>query len=571
MHKQKKLKNKEALEFVLVNRGIDDPNYDNPNAPSKILLHVPKEESGQLKQEHDRMLEEIPEISRGVYGDEAIQNREMDILGLSKIVGSENPKEIKEKLDEMHKENMIKKVQIDMSKKEVIKFQKNSKVTEVEEIVDTNFNKKAETKQELDDKKIDKLLEKAKIQAEIVEYNEFGLRKDINPEVLEYVTNREFREGVDIFIPAANYDELVKKDNFDIDIDPNDMNADYKEVYDALNNDEDEGDELEDDFVLLANEGKIPIEMIKESKKDEIVISELSKKQPSYKYITKEEQEMLNKQFSSTFKEYTDDKDKDNKTKKGTYAPKEVFNDAINEILTKSKNTKNKIYGLTAKYQDEDEYEDYELDEDGDCEEFEEIMEEEEKEEEELNNNYDENLSDDENQFTNKVIIEEKLKNLLPYKKEKQINNDDEFTLNDLNKLMHDKNFVEKTIELVEQLREEKEEEEIEYPVYYATKKLDITSVHGTFGNLPKSINVEVKKEATIVSNKPEKEEQKILLNPKSNKVDTIVDGETKEQKKLRKKMLKEETKEKRKQKKELKQAFTVKYLNIIIIFNFLV
>ena len=35
--KSKKLQNKNALEFVLLNRGMDDPNYDNPNAPSKIF------------------------------------------------------------------------------------------------------------------------------------------------------------------------------------------------------------------------------------------------------------------------------------------------------------------------------------------------------------------------------------------------------------------------------------------------------------------------------------------------------------------------------------------------------
>jgi len=36
-------KNKNALEFSLVNREIDDPNYDDPNATDKILLEIPKD------------------------------------------------------------------------------------------------------------------------------------------------------------------------------------------------------------------------------------------------------------------------------------------------------------------------------------------------------------------------------------------------------------------------------------------------------------------------------------------------------------------------------------------------
>jgi hypothetical protein len=32
------LKNKDAVEFMLVNRGVDDPNYRKDNVTDKILL-----------------------------------------------------------------------------------------------------------------------------------------------------------------------------------------------------------------------------------------------------------------------------------------------------------------------------------------------------------------------------------------------------------------------------------------------------------------------------------------------------------------------------------------------------
>ena len=166
--KNSKLKNKDALEFVLVNRGMDDPNYQNPEAPSKVLLHVPKEE--ELTEQHEKIMNQIPEINRGVYSEKTIQN-DLRELGIETLNGDMNYEMLKNSVDQMNKENFIKKVNQEL------------KNPGSEEVIDTSSSAKNK-KEGLDEKIIDELLKKAKISAEITEYNKVGLRKDIDPEVL---------------------------------------------------------------------------------------------------------------------------------------------------------------------------------------------------------------------------------------------------------------------------------------------------------------------------------------------------------------------------------------------------
>jgi len=142
------------------------------------------------------------------------------------------------------------------------------------------------------------------------------------------------------------------------------------------------------------------------------------------------------------------------------------------------------------------------------------------------------------------------------------------FTIDDLQKLLKDEEFVEKTKELIEVKAQENEEDTYEgLPIYFIKKKLDITSVHGTIGNLPKTIG------ATTEMSKVNRSHSKILnssinqsigksvvvlnKNPTCGHIPFNVGKENKDEKKLRKKFCKEEKKEKRKQKKELKEAFT--------------
>jgi len=362
---QNKHKNKDACEFVLVNRDMSDTKFQNINnlQPSnKVLLHVPKE-SESLNKKHEQILSKIPDVSRGIAED----FKELAIEG-------KDEDQIRQELNAINKESCVKKVKLDLSKTEIVNFEKNSQlklvstntpVVPVEEIVDTFVQKNV------------------KITADVVEYNKYGLRKDINPEVLNYVTDKEFVEGVDIFIPASGAIP-IDHNRFDIDIPVEKMDDNYREVYDALQ-DENEvlaEEELEDDFVLLANEGIVPMEIneVNEESTNEIVIAETNKKTPSYKFITKEEQELLDRQFDKTFKEYNKDSRRTDVGNKVVSTPNKENNkqmeDAINELLRPSGTNKpnvpikKKYLGLTAHYVDEDEYEDYELDEEDDEKQF---------------------------------------------------------------------------------------------------------------------------------------------------------------------------------------------------------
>lgn len=636
--KSKKLQNKNALEFVLLNRGMDDPNYDNPSAPSKILMHVPKEDD-EVNMEHKKMIEAIPEMCRGVYSDEAIDTK-LKEMGIE-LKGDRSEVDIdliKEKISEMHKENLYKAVDLQLNKKELNNYLKNEKkqVIEAEEItIDTNIPVNSK---ELDDNKIDQIFKNARIKADVVEYNEYGLKKTIDRELLQFVTNKEFREGVDIFIPAPNM-EMIQQNRFDIDIKPEEMDEDYKEVYDALKSDDDEdcekiqeeveglqiervikGGELEDDFVILANEGELPIDL--ETGKNpyendnQIVLAETKPKNthPSYKFITKEEKELLDKKFEKTIKEY-DNQDEVKKQKKEK-CPKvdKLMEDAVCEML--GNKSKKKLHGLTAKFEDEDEYEDYELDDDEgndeidnqedegeEYEEYEDYEDEEQEIQDKPNNNNfnkltrdkqlaedneeDEDEEEDFNQKPGTIKIEYVSSNKAKKKRKPKKNYDnEEFTLKDLNEIITDKESVGVSLGLLnnaqnpltnnntEAIPEEEDDEGI--PEYFAKKRLDITSVHGKIGVLPKTIKGESEKKEKINSNqtnltkKGHKESTNIPVQLEIPKIpsnlptfkkqsdDLLLESESKDDKKLRKKLLKEEKKEKRKQKKEMKQAFKV-------------
>jgi len=67
-HKNKN-RNREAVEFVLANRDVDDPNYNNPDVNKKILLQVNKDED--LTEEQKKIINSIPKIQRGIFDEEA--------------------------------------------------------------------------------------------------------------------------------------------------------------------------------------------------------------------------------------------------------------------------------------------------------------------------------------------------------------------------------------------------------------------------------------------------------------------------------------------------------------------
>jgi len=167
-------------------------------------------------------------------------------------------------------------------------------------------------------------------------------------------------------MPAS--ENTIIPDQFDIDIKPENMDQEHKEILESLNMDNKldnlEGDyeELEDNFILLANGGEIPIDLKRdlidnkheEEKKKE---NPLKKAGPSYKYITKEECELLDKKFKSTYeKDYKIKENSNNKDPDINYISKEKFEEAIEELVPST--IKNKTI-LNENEDDCEEYEDY--------------------------------------------------------------------------------------------------------------------------------------------------------------------------------------------------------------------
>ena len=111
------------------------------------------------------------------------------------------------------------------------------------------------------------------------EYNEYGLPKDIDPEILQFVSNKEFNPATDEYIPPIF--EAIHEDRIHFDLERNDLEEDYREVYDKLKDEidvkeedlvqkeinqinkkdkkEEEDGDFPDDFVLLANGGELPL------------------------------------------------------------------------------------------------------------------------------------------------------------------------------------------------------------------------------------------------------------------------------------------------------------------------
>ena len=642
-NKQHKNRNKNAVEFVLANREQDDPNYNNPEANKKVLLQVNKDED--LTKQQKELIKEIPEMQRGVFDEEA---------KLRKLLGDG------EKKDENNSENK-KGVKFDFDKNEIIKFDKKKKINEVQKEQkedkknDENENQNEEENietnhpmqfKELDDiDKLNEIFKRVKVNAKMVEYNEYGLRKDIDPELLKFVTNKEFNEDVDIYVPAKvdpNDNNKIIKD-FDTDMKEETMNEEFKELEKELksdsenNNDEEKEKEknekkededintnsngkdekndeknikeeieikgdLEDDFVLLANGGELPVEFLndkeikekeeKENKKNvnefDNVVSLTGK--PSYKYITPEEVEYVRKKFLEN------DKKKSQKNNGGKFISKSEFNDALNEILNsqqnknKSKYEKNTIMGLKKSIMDEDEFEEYELtDEEEEKEEKKNKNEkindkkedEEEEEEEEEGEEFHPDIKieyvskeDEPDPFEkdkNKIKKKQKNKKEMKKSKTKQYEqlkamgelSDESFDKEKLNEIILEPELVEKNKEMLENGTQEKTDEEINKEIetkfiFEPKTQKDITQINDKVKNLPKSVK-QVNKEREYKKNKKENEkneEEKEEKEEKGNELNVIKKDETKEEKKLRQKLVKMERKEKRAEKKKLKNAF---------------
>ena len=447
-----KNRNKEAVEFVLANREMDDPNYNNPEVNKKILLQVNKDED--LTENQKQIIDSIPKEQRGVFDEEA---------KLKRILKQDG--EINANSNANNENNLKKGVQFNFDKTEVINYNKNGKISEIKEdklLNDLKNNKIDLTKIE-DIEKVNDIFKKLKINAKMVEYNELGLKKDTDPEIMKFITNKEFVEGVDIFVPAPkdNVGDVIE--DYDNDMKEENMNEEFKELEKELKSDsENEKDkknkqnkiedksnkkteeintsskeekeekndieitgDLEDDFVLLANGGELPIELMteKEIKQQEEKNKKSSKENQktgfssSYKYITPEEVEYIRKKF-------LEDEDSKKNQKKGNFVSKQEFNEAINEILSskkgKEKSQKETVMGLKKSVLDEDEFEEYELSE-----------EEEEIPDDKNIKNEEEKKQSKEDKTKKNNIDNKKLKNIINFKNETKKNKEETNDEND--------------------------------------------------------------------------------------------------------------------------------------------
>ena len=365
----KKFRNKDAIQFILSNRDANDPNYNNPNASQKILLQVNNDED--LTKEQKKIIEQIPKISRGIFDEKEATKL---LLG-NNSEGNDNKG----------------KVSFNFKKNEVINFNKNEKISNLnknkkvsnneEEEIDTsskkldnkNINDFIKSNEDLinDEKYIKEILKKVKVKAKIVEYNEFGLPKDTDPEVLKYASNKEFIEGVDIFIPAP-VNNITELNKFDTDIKEENMDEEMKELEKELKSDSEEENNnnknedtkdknnnekneiieegnIEDNFILLANGGELPIEFINEKEEEDKI-------EPKKEEEDKNKENELNNN-DNIINKYTN-------SNQYKYITKEEINYVFKKFEEEEEKKKKNKNNNKNNFSDEDEeYEDYELDE----------------------------------------------------------------------------------------------------------------------------------------------------------------------------------------------------------------
>lgn len=376
--------------------------------------------------------------------------------------------------------------------------------------------------------------------AKIKEYNEFGLPKDIDPEVLEYVTNAPFNPDVDQYVPPVF--ENLHCNRVHVDINRNDLDEDYREVYDILMNDEDilAEDEMPDDFVLLANQGALPVKPkqnfdsmmtlirsnednknnsnaleVDEEEIEEDVNTNLNKKkiaketkpkkdelprekkfEPSYKYISAEEKKWLDSKYKEVldkeYKEAVIAKPSETKSKMNPKV-KAQLDEALDEIICMG--VKNKFPN---KIKNEGNFDKDENDEDEAEEEEDEYEEYEDLDENELN---DLKIQDGvdllkKEDLQKMIELNQKLNDQTD-KKEKEYKKPVEkpfMTWEELDEITHKKENIDRTLLLIENYVEPDEESEHSEEVEKIEMERNIitalTEVSIVKSNFPKKIGV---------------------------------------------------------------------------------
>lgn len=340
-----KYKNKDAAEFKLFNDGgedIDIVPVDRPNEPEEIT------------KKREKYIEEIINTN----SNPEFQNKKVE----PEILISDNLKQ------------MISKIR-DLNIEILNEYLKEGNLTN---LFEKELNMKLD---ELNEEELNFVYKIFKIDSNDVkgkEYNEYGLPKDIDPEVLEYVSMEPFNPDTDQYIPPVF--ENLDCDRIHIDLQRNELDEEYREVYDNLLHDEnvkeykdvenknkineiveEDNDFFPDDFVLIANGGKLPLEIDEDAKKliygdlkeaykianvnpykkdnkeeeknvqnvkntePNKFVKDLNKDNyiPSYKYITPEEVKLLNSQYKEVEEEYKEPANVENSSKQKVKISKE--------------------------------------------------------------------------------------------------------------------------------------------------------------------------------------------------------------------------------------------------------
>ena len=582
MTDNKKLKNKEAAEFILINAG---------NNTIDLIPKGRKDQTEEAMMRQDYILEQI--ISTNQVED---------------VLTDENKKPLNKELEALF-------VKIRSISKDDLSKIKNENFNMIDFLSLLNINK-----DDLNDVETNFLFDLFNLSgATVKEYNEFGLPKNVDPDILNYCTKDEFNPETDEYVPPIF--ENLHCNREDIDFNRNDLEEDYREVYDQLMNEDDCEDELPDDFVMIANEGYLPIkpksnideiisnivnnkhtqikeDVIKEEdeEEEEVVTTKLtkpsvadanSKKQetssykPSYKYITPEEKEWLDKQYKIVKNEYVD-KTEESKTQiqknKLSKEKRLELEDALREI---------EEIGLHNKFpnkmndQNDDNEEDY--DEEEEFEEYEDIEEDDDEfdkfEKDQLRIQDGVDLLSKEQ--INKLIEiqaknEEKAKDIKKTKKKKK-----NITWEEIDALTHNREIINKTIQLFcEKIEREGEEgEEVIIPNLpdarnYKNIINKIDDDESVIINQPRKIGVKneyIKKvrdinqtmhmkdnidESTILNKTTTNREVNLKDAIIINKPKTTKEEIEKLEKKERKKLVKQENKERREKKKEIKELY---------------
>ncbi|CDW89648.1 UNKNOWN [Stylonychia lemnae] len=276
--KKTKTDRKKGVPFKMMFRNHMDPDYYDPKANDKIF--VPDNLTDQQK----KIIETFPERDRGIFKE-----------GENNIV-EEDP------LEAVVKKMKLKKKEKYSQKQKKVKFEGDGNFAiknedeededsegelddtdeeeydeeEGEDYEDDEEEESKEPKEKIDDANNEIKKAQKFVPAEGVKftmYDEYGLPKNDGFNYQQFIVTDDLRPS-DMYIeaPPEMVEQMYKKTGYhrDVDKEVNQMTEEEKAVFNCMFDDEGEYDELEDDFLMLANEGKAAIVVVESNNEKKI-------------------------------------------------------------------------------------------------------------------------------------------------------------------------------------------------------------------------------------------------------------------------------------------------------------